>query len=314
MDGEMSAPLAHRYHVVEVPVVGGRLHVGVWEAEVDDAPTVVLIHGVTASHLAWQWVAEALPDVRLVAPDLRGRGRSNGVTGPAGMGVHADDLAAVLTHLQVEPTVVVGHSMGAFVSVVFAHRHPQRATGLVLIDGGLPLDTPAGVAVDDLVAAILGPTAARLRMRFDDVTAYVDFWREHPAFGGTISPQLQSYFAYDLVTDGDRLRPATRYEVTAADTVDLTSGRDLAAALDALAAMSEATSITTWITVARGLQNEPPGLYSPADVERLIEEFPAVSHVRWSDLNHYTVVMNPRGAHRVAELIHAALAEAQRQR
>ena len=54
--------------------------------------------------------------VRLIAPDLRGRGRSNTLPGPFGMTRHADDMAAVLDFLGVPRAVVVGHSMGGFVS------------------------------------------------------------------------------------------------------------------------------------------------------------------------------------------------------
>ena len=43
---------------------------------------VLALHGITANHLAWQLVAEALPDLRIVAPDLRGRGRSGELPGP----------------------------------------------------------------------------------------------------------------------------------------------------------------------------------------------------------------------------------------
>ena len=77
-------------------------------------PTILAVHGVTASHKAWAYLAAALPDVRIIAPDLRGRGRSNSLPAPYGMPSHAEDLAAVLAELAPGPVVVVGHSMGGF--------------------------------------------------------------------------------------------------------------------------------------------------------------------------------------------------------
>src|SRR5690606_38633065 len=135
-----------RYRAEEVPVRGGSMHVGVWDPEGDPAgaPTVVAVHGITSSHVAWPLLAAAMPDVRVVAPDLRGRGRSRDLPGPYGMPSHADDVAAVLEHLGVERAVAVGHSMGGFVSLVLADRHPGRVSALVLVDGGLPLLPPAG--------------------------------------------------------------------------------------------------------------------------------------------------------------------------
>lgn len=296
------AVTGHTYRTVDVPVAGGDLRVAIWNPEhVEDAPAVVAIHGVTSSHLAWQWVAEAMPGVRIVAPDLRGRGRSNELEGPAGMAAHAEDLAAVFAHLELDPTVIVGHSMGAFVAVVFAHRHPDLVTRLLLVDGGLPLAAPAGLSADELVAAILGPTAERLGMRFADTGEYFAFWEGHPAFEGAPSPALERYFAYDLVPDGDLLRPATSYETTAEDTVDLNTGTALTQALAVLPAG------TAFITVPRGLQNEAPGLYPPAHLEGLLETHQQVEHERWEGLNHYSVVMAPQGAHAVAARIRSLL-------
>lgn len=294
--------MTDRHRTVEVAVPGGDLRVGVWDAPDAGAPTVVLVHGVTASHLAWQFVADALPGVRVIAPDLRGRGRSNELTGPAGMARHADDLAAVFAALEIAPTVVVGHSMGGFASVVFAHRHPQLVTRLLLVDGGLPLATPPGLAPERLVAAILGPTAARLEMRFADVGEYLAFWRDHPAFVADWTPELERYLEYDLVPEGDRLRPATSLATVTEDTVDLNGGTAL---LDALAALQHPTE---FLTVPLGLQGEAPGLYAAGHLEQILPAYPLVRHERWSGLNHYTVVMNRVGAAGVANRITALLA------
>src|SRR5690606_30778701 len=127
---------------------------------------VLAVHGVTSSHKSWPLVAAALDGVRVIAPDLRGRGRSNQLPGPYGMPQHADDLAAVLDAFGADSAVVVGHSMGAFVSVVFSHRPPERVSELVLVDGGLPLAVPEGIAPDELTKAVLGPAQARLTMTF----------------------------------------------------------------------------------------------------------------------------------------------------
>lgn len=293
--------MTRSYRNTDVPVTGGDLRVGIWEDGTPGAPTVLAVHGVTASHLAWQLIADALPGVRIVAPDLRGRGRSNELTGAAGMAAHADDLAAVCAHLRIPAGLVVGHSMGAFVSVAFAHRHPHLLSRLLLVDGGLPLATPPGLSGEQLVAAILGPTAERLSMRFADVDAYLDLWRAHPAFAADWTPQLEAYLAYDLVPDGGRLRPATSYRTTLEDTVDLNTGTTVT---DALAALDHPTR---FLTVPRGLQDEEPGLYAPDHVARLLATYPAVRHERWEDLNHYTVVMSARGAGRVAGAIREEL-------
>lgn len=297
----------HTYRSVDVPVTGGDLRVGVWDPAREEAGAdpVLLIHGVTSSHLAWPFVVARLEGVRAVAPDLRGRGASHLLDGAAGLRGHADDLAAALDVLGIERTLVVGHSMGAFVAVVFAHLHPGRVSRLVLVDGGLPLDVPAGADPDALIAGILGPTAARLSLRFADDEEYLDFWRSHPAFREAWTPQLERYLRYDLVEDGHgALRPATSYQTTADDTVDMITGTALP---DALAGLRHPTRM---VTVPRGLQDEEPGLYAPAHLERVLAAHPTVRHERLTGLNHYTIVMSPQGADTVAEVIREELAAA----
>ncbi|GAA1962014.1 hypothetical protein GCM10009816_24830 [Microbacterium aquimaris] len=303
MDGPMSAQISRD---VAVAVPGGTLHAVVWEPEdaAEDTPTILAVHGVTSSHLAWAWVAPRLPGVRVIAPDLRGRGRSNAVEGPAGMAAHADDMARLLDTVGVERATVAGHSMGGFVSVVFAHRYPERVSRLVLVDGGLPLAVPAGDP-DEIMAAVLGPTAARLSMRFDDESAYLAFWRAHPAFTGAWETRLEDYFAYDLVPAADapgRLRPATSHAVTRDDTADMTGGTTLGAALRAL------SHPTVFLSVPRGLQNEEPGLYPPAHLDTVLAAHPDIEHRRVDGFNHYTVVMSDAGADVVAGILRAELA------
>jgi lipase len=299
MDGTMST---HTYRTLDVPVDGGDLRVAVWDHEQERTDDVLLIHGVTSSHLAWPFVVDGLPGIRAVAPDLRGRGASNALRGPAGMRAHADDLAATLDALGIDKMLVVGHSMGAFVAVVFAHRHPDRVSRLLLVDGGLPLDVPTGLDADEMISRVLGPTGARLSMRFADVGEYLAFWRDHPAFRADWSPQLEEYLAYDLVPDGATLRPATSYAVTAEDTTDMNSGDTLAGALAAL------DHPTRLVTVPRGLRDEEPGLYAPAHLEEVLRAHPAVRHERLGDFNHYTIVLSRDGGAEVSERIMRELA------
>ena len=71
------------YRTTRVPVRGGNLTVGEWGPS--NGPAILVVHGVTASHLTWPLLASLLPDAHLIAPDLRGRGRSNALPGPWGM-------------------------------------------------------------------------------------------------------------------------------------------------------------------------------------------------------------------------------------
>lgn len=295
--------MTHNYRTTQVPVEGGLMTVGVFEpsAPVDgeSVPTILAIHGVTASHQAWLYLADVLPGVRIIAPDLRGRGASNTLTGPAGMRSHAADLVAVLDAFDLERVPVVGHSMGGFVSLVLAHTAPERVERLMLVDGGLPLAAPPGLTPDELVQAILGPTAARLSMVFENVDTYLDFWKQHPAFPDW-NEYLDDYFSYDLTEVPGGYRPATSIEVTTEDTLDLNTGT---AIVEALEWLSTADMPVTFITVPRGLTGETPGLYPPEHLESLLDALPRVDHHHLDGFNHYTVVMSDGGARALAAVL-----------
>lgn len=295
----MTGNASLNYRRTSVPVRGGDLTVGSWGPE--DGPAVLAVHGVTSSHLTWPLVASYLPNVRLIAPDLRGRGRSNELPGPWGMPQHAEDLAAVLDAFGVDSAVVVGHSMGAFASVVLANLSPKKVRALVLVDGGLPLPTPPGISDDELTRAILGPAADRLAMTFESQSAYRDFWRNHPAFANDWNELIEDYIAYDLVGTEPNLRPASSFDAVAADSIELRGGESLLKALDELAHPA------TLITAPRGLMNEVPPLYPAEALAPWRAKLPQLQMLAAHSVNHYTIVMTDRGARLVSETIAAAL-------
>lgn len=303
--------IGRSYRQHQIPVAGGSMTVGVWGPEDPAAPTVLAVHGVSASHRSFGLLAEELEGVRVIAPDLRGRGRSNLLPGPYGMPVHADDMAAVLGELSSGPVTVVGHSMGAFVALVLAHRHRSLVNSAVLIDGGIPLDVPAELTPDQVVQAVLGPVAERLAMRFTSVDQYRTFWLEHPALGDSWSDGrgtaalMEDYITYDLELEDQLLRPATQYEAMAQDTAELQGGGALLQALNEL----EVPTRLYWCR--RGLLGDEPGLYNRQYLTDWADRVPALAHQMATeevpDTNHYTIVMAPAGAAAVARGIHAEL-------
>lgn len=286
------------YDTVDVPVDGGALRVGRWTAGDPRAPVVLAAHGVTANHLAWRSLA-ALDRFTVLAPDLRGRGRSGRLPGPAGMDRHADDLLAVLDHLDLPAVLVAGHSMGGFVAAAFVARHPGRTTGTVLVDGGLPFPPlPEGVTAEQALHATIGPAAARLTMTFGSTEEYLDYWRPHPAFAGHWTPEVEAYLAYDL--DGDR--SSVSLQAVREDSVDLL---DPSAAARRVALLPDGT---VFLRAPRGMQDDPGGLYPQALVEKHRASYPGIETRDVPGTNHYTIVMSDLGARAVAD----ALAEVSR--
>ncbi len=110
-----------------------------------DGLAFVFQHGLGGDIPAALAVYEAAAGVRLIAMDFRGHGETRPLGNESKLRIEclADDLVALLDHLEIERAVIGGISLGAAVSVNLALRHPERVLGLVLsrpawIDHPLP--------------------------------------------------------------------------------------------------------------------------------------------------------------------------------
>lgn len=282
-----------------VPTEGG--HLRVWEWGPADAPAVIALHGITAHGRSFRALAGALPDHRVIAPDLRGRGGSRDVTGPFSMAAHADDVARIAEAAGVEQAVLLGHSMGGFAAVVAAHRHPSLVSRLVLVDGGLPLALPdalLALPTEELIAAVIGPALARLRMTFGSREEYRAMWREHPALTADWNPIIETYVDEDLVGDAPDLRPGAVEEAVLRDGESELVHDDVERALDALVVP------TTVVAAAHGLlAADAPPLYADDQLDAFAAGHAPASVVRIPDVNHYTIMLTTRGVEAVAAVV-----------
>jgi len=103
---------------------------------------LMLVHGFPFDHRAWDSVVSLLEgEYDLLLPDLRGFGESTTVDTQYHIADMADDLAALLDYLGIEKIAIAGHSMGGYVALAFATKHPQRVDGLALISSQAAADT-----------------------------------------------------------------------------------------------------------------------------------------------------------------------------
>jgi pimeloyl-ACP methyl ester carboxylesterase len=126
-------------------ITTARLATHVWTAGEGGKPAVLLIHGNVSSAVFYDRVQAQLAErYRVVAPDLRGYGRSEtkGVDATRGVRDFSDDLAALLDCEELglgrAPVHVVGWSAGGNVAMQLAMDHGDRVASLVLINPGSP--------------------------------------------------------------------------------------------------------------------------------------------------------------------------------
>lgn len=111
-------------------------------------PPVVLLHGFPLDHTMWNAQVEALSQhYRVLAPDLRGFGRSETGDAKVTMEQFADDVAALLDAAGVAgPITLAGLSMGGYVAWQFWRKHTHRLRALLLCDTRATADTAEAAA------------------------------------------------------------------------------------------------------------------------------------------------------------------------
>src|SRR5512138_1678062 len=101
---------------------------------------IVLVHGLGGSHLNWLPVGPRLAELgRVYALDLAGHGRTVSRGRTARVGANRRLLGAFLDEVAREPAVLMGNSMGGYLSIAEAAAEPQKVTALVLVNAALPM-------------------------------------------------------------------------------------------------------------------------------------------------------------------------------
>jgi pimeloyl-ACP methyl ester carboxylesterase len=103
-------------------------------------PPLVLLHGITER---WQTFLPLMPSLstkwQLYALDLRGHGRSGCVKNSYRVIDYAQDIIRFLESKMGQPTVILGHSLGALVAIYVAANKPKLVRAIILIDPPLHL-------------------------------------------------------------------------------------------------------------------------------------------------------------------------------
>jgi|GEM_PF-371028 pimeloyl-ACP methyl ester carboxylesterase len=131
---DRALPERWRAHRIDEPIFDSRMYVV--EAGPADATPVLLVHGLGQSgYQDWWETIEALEsDYRVIALDLPGFARSTAAEGEMSPARYARLLDWLVRRLDLQGIQLVGHSMGAAISLYYAGTYPDRVDNVVLVD------------------------------------------------------------------------------------------------------------------------------------------------------------------------------------
>lgn len=231
-------------------------------------PPLLLLHGFPLDHRMWRDQIDALSArSRVVAPDLRGFGRTELGSGAVTMERMADDLAGLLDELNItEPVVLAGFSMGGYVAFQFLRRHPDRVRALILCDTRALADSPEA-------AAGRRQTAAKVLEEGASVTA---------------EAMLPKMFSPQTAAARPTLVDRTRRMMLACPPAGI------AAALDAMAARADVRALLPTIQVPTlVLVGELDAISSPAEMREIAEAIDGAAYQVVSGAAHLTPMEKP---------------------
>jgi pimeloyl-ACP methyl ester carboxylesterase len=115
-------------------------HKKIFYRTIGEGPVIVLLHGVPFDGSLWSNQFNAFPEYKLIVPDLPGSGRSEMIDDMSmeGMAECVKDIivheTASLYFKSGEPhsVVVIGHSMGGYITLALAEKHPELLNGFGL--------------------------------------------------------------------------------------------------------------------------------------------------------------------------------------
>jgi pimeloyl-ACP methyl ester carboxylesterase len=258
---------------------GVKIQVAVWEGK---GKPILCVHGLTANCRCWDVLASSLaPQHKVIAMDLRGRGLSDGP--PSGYSVenHCRDILALMDDQGLERPVLMGHSLGAFISLVFAARYSQRVDRVILVDGGGKLSE----AQMTKVFAGIKPSLDRLGKVFPDFESYVALLKQAP-FLQPWNSFFETYFRYEVedVEGGVRSRVHPKHIEEEAGNLKK---------MDSSQFYKKVMTPTLILRATKGMLAEDD-LVLPADVaEGMVREMPKARKVDVEGTNHYSILFQP---------------------
>jgi pimeloyl-ACP methyl ester carboxylesterase len=236
---------------------------------------LLMVHGFPLDHSMWAGQCsrdEALHglanDFRLIVPDLRGFGESQGCDDRITMAAAADDMAAVLDRLSIrEPVIYCGLSMGGYIGWEMWSRHADRLSHLIMCDTKAAADS-AEMAKGRLLMAA----------RFESL-----------GLGDFADVMVAKLFAPSSLTSNTEITEATRTVINTADPAAV------AAYLRGMAARADFSDRLIDIDVpSLFLCGEHDVITPPAEMQQVAAATANGSYVEIKDAAHLAPLERPQ--------------------
>jgi pimeloyl-ACP methyl ester carboxylesterase len=180
----------------------------VWYAMFGRGEPVLLLHGGLANANYWGHQVRALQrHYQVIVMDSRGHGRSSRNQEPYGYDLMASDVVALLDHLGIKKTAIVGWSDGAIIGLDIAMKHPERVSKLFAFAANSDPSGVADIASNDVFKTYIARAGEEYKRLSPTPAAYQSFvaeittmWESQPKWTAT---DLAAIKVPTWIVDGD---------------------------------------------------------------------------------------------------------------
>jgi pimeloyl-ACP methyl ester carboxylesterase len=244
--------------------------------------TLLAVHGITANCMSWKTYASALtPEHKLIAVDLRGRGLSDKPSSGYSIDHHVQDIRCLLDRMELPEVIIIGHSLGAFIALVFAASYPQRTQGLILVDGGGSMPPEKW----EKVAAAIKPTKDRLGKRYPSEDDYLQEMK-NLSYYQPWNQAKTDCFRYELVK-------AEGYVCCGINPENIREEAANVRKIKPEEFYSNISCNTLILRATEGLTGNEDILLPEETITRMVESIPAARAFSVQGANHYSILFDP---------------------
>lgn len=243
-----------------------------------DKGTILGIHGLSGNGYSLQYYRQAFSeDYRFITMDLYGRGESkeNGSTND--LFKHAEDVVELIHQLELEEVILIGYSMGAYISSIVAGK-TNRVKAVVLLDG---LAT-----MSEHQRPIIEPSLGRLSAPYDSKEEYIsETVDSYETLGIPDQSELRTLLAYEIEKNGEHWENKASESVVRKDWESFWQVN--------IHEVGQQIYQPVLLVIALGEIGDNPPLFLPEhyqDAQEAIDHLEVVT----TEANHYTMGFEPR--------------------
>lgn len=170
-----------------------------WGVATPDKPSLLLLHATGFHARLWDALVDCLPlDQHVIAPDVRGHGRSFRPDTLGDWMKIGGDVVALVDALGLTGLVVTGHSMGGFCGALLAATRPDRVARLLMVDPVI-MDPVHYQGAPEALADVSEHPVARRRNQWDSVDQMIERMASRPPYDAWRPDVLDDYCRFGLL-------------------------------------------------------------------------------------------------------------------